>query len=215
MLVRSVLLTIFCLEELHMRNTFKLPKVESLTPFINLSILFILMLILLTGCSSSKTEELQKEVDNLSSQYEELQKNYKNLDKEYQELLSEHETLQSEIEKYQDQQKTIDELNNQVAELQNQNNTLQAEKESLASQVSSLQDSQSQDNASSGGNGWRIPGAVSNASSDSSGGMVWLSATGDKYHSINNCGRMNPNNATQVSQSDAEARGYGRCSKCF
>ncbi|WP_443660973.1 ComEC/Rec2 family competence protein [Clostridium algidicarnis] len=46
-----------------------------------------------------------------------------------------------------------------------------------------------------------------------SGGMVWLSETGSKYHSINDCGRMNPDNARQVTLE--EARGsYGACSKC-
>lgn len=51
----------------------------------------------------------------------------------------------------------------------------------------------------------------------SSGGdtMVWLSATGEKYHSINNCGRMNPDNATQVTEEYAINNGYGKCSKCW
>ena len=47
------------------------------------------------------------------------------------------------------------------------------------------------------------------------GQLVWLSATGSKYHSRNNCGRMNPDKAYQVTQSEAEAQGYGRCSKCW
>ncbi|MBZ9608614.1 MBL fold metallo-hydrolase [Clostridium estertheticum] len=46
-----------------------------------------------------------------------------------------------------------------------------------------------------------------------SGGMVWLSATGDKYHSINNCGRMNPNKARQVTLDEAK-NSYSPCSKC-
>lgn len=45
--------------------------------------------------------------------------------------------------------------------------------------------------------------------------MCWLSATGSKYHSINNCGRMNPNNARQVTIAEAERQGYGRCKKCW
>lgn len=45
--------------------------------------------------------------------------------------------------------------------------------------------------------------------------MVWLSATGEKYHSIPNCGRMNPDKARQVTKSDAVARGYDACSKCW
>ena len=46
-----------------------------------------------------------------------------------------------------------------------------------------------------------------------SGVMVWLSETGSKYHSINNCGRMNPDNATQVTLEEAE-KSYSPCSKC-
>lgn len=45
--------------------------------------------------------------------------------------------------------------------------------------------------------------------------MVWLSATGEKYHSIPDCGRMNPAKARQVSLTDAQAAGYDACSKCF
>ena len=45
--------------------------------------------------------------------------------------------------------------------------------------------------------------------------MVWISETGSKYHSINNCGRMNPDRARQVTKSEAESMGLGRCSKCW
>ncbi|MCA1073334.1 MBL fold metallo-hydrolase [Clostridium bowmanii] len=44
--------------------------------------------------------------------------------------------------------------------------------------------------------------------------MVWLSATGTKYHSINNCGRMNPDNARQITLEEAKSGGYSPCSKC-
>ena len=43
--------------------------------------------------------------------------------------------------------------------------------------------------------------------------LVWLSETGTKYHAINNCGRMNPDNATQVTLDEAK-NSYGPCSKC-
>lgn len=51
----------------------KLCKHNSFKSLTSIPILFFLMFILLAGCSNSKTEELQKKVDNLSSQYEELQ----------------------------------------------------------------------------------------------------------------------------------------------
>ena len=44
--------------------------------------------------------------------------------------------------------------------------------------------------------------------------MVWISATGSKYHSVPDCGRMDPANAYQMSLSDAQANGYDACSKC-
>ncbi len=44
---------------------------------------------------------------------------------------------------------------------------------------------------------------------------VWLSATGNKYHSRNNCGRMNPSKARQTTMSKAKASGYEACKKCW
>lgn len=44
---------------------------------------------------------------------------------------------------------------------------------------------------------------------------VWLSATGSKYHRVPDCGRMNPDTARQISESDAIAQGYEACSKCY
>ena len=47
------------------------------------------------------------------------------------------------------------------------------------------------------------------------GQMVWLSATGEKYHSRNNCGRMNPSKAMTIDVQSAISQGFGACSKCF
>ncbi len=47
------------------------------------------------------------------------------------------------------------------------------------------------------------------------GNMVWLSATGSKYHSRNDCGNMNPSKARQVTESDAINQGYEKCKKCW
>lgn len=44
---------------------------------------------------------------------------------------------------------------------------------------------------------------------------VWLSATGDKYHKIDHCGRMNPARARKVTLKEAQSRGFLPCSKCF
>lgn len=65
---------------------------------------------------------------------------------------------------------------------------------------------------SGGGSGSSYGGAGGAGGGDT---MVWLTATGSKYHSTNHCGRTNPNRAYQVTKSEAEAEGYGPCSKCW
>ena len=44
--------------------------------------------------------------------------------------------------------------------------------------------------------------------------MVWLSATGEKYHRIPDCGRMNPGNARSVTREYAISAGYDASKKC-
>mgnify|MGYP003377328766 FL=1 len=46
-------------------------------------------------------------------------------------------------------------------------------------------------------------------------GKVWISATGTKYHNKPDCGRMNPNTASQLTVSEAKRRGFDACKKCF
>ena len=45
--------------------------------------------------------------------------------------------------------------------------------------------------------------------------VCYLSATGKKYHSINNCGKMNPSKATKTTVTDAVSKGMEKCSKCW
>lgn len=45
--------------------------------------------------------------------------------------------------------------------------------------------------------------------------LVWISATGNKYHNKPNCGTMNPNNAVEVSLNDAKLSGYEPCKRCY
>lgn len=57
--------------------------------------------------------------------------------------------------------------------------------------------------------------AVESATSDTQERMVWISATGSKYHSRPDCGNMNPDKATQESESQALSQGYEACKKCW
>ncbi|MCL2565107.1 MAG: copper amine oxidase N-terminal domain-containing protein [Defluviitaleaceae bacterium] len=45
---------------------------------------------------------------------------------------------------------------------------------------------------------------------------VWIAGTGGTiYHSVNNCGNMNPNRATSITRQQAHARGLRACLRCW
>lgn len=174
----------------------------------------VVCILAMSGSVSSAVNERELITDQLQEQteeYEDLQSNFESLTTKYDELSGDYDTLKAELANYTDQQETIDSLNTQLAELQEKYNSLSAENEELKSQVSSLQASASNTSSSSSSSS----SSGSSLNSDSGGGMVWLSATGSKYHSIPDCGNMNPNNARQVSRSSAESQGYDACSKCW
>lgn len=191
----------------------KLKQIRKKTLYIFLAILLVAFGIsgVINVAQMDQTEKSQRTIESLEDDIAEL-------NDKYETLVLENQELESEIQKYQDQQETIDSLNKQLAELKAQYDTLKTENETLKSENASLksqleQKQASAQSSSSGGSSgtWK---SGSNQSNDS-GGTVWLSATGEKYHSISNCGRMNPNNARQVTKSAAESSGYEPCSKCY
>lgn len=172
----------------------------------------VVCILAMSGSVSSAVDQRQE----LTEKYEDLENSYDSLSSQYHTIQSLYNDIKDELTNYQDQQATIDDLNTQLTDLQEkydtlsaENEELKAENEELKSQVSSLQAKASSASSSSSST------SSSSSSNDSGGGMVWLSATGSKYHSIPDCGNMNPNNARQVSKSSAEARGYDACSKCW
>lgn len=186
----------------------KLFKYKTFTRIIGAFIICCFSVLLSAAYFCNENSELKKEVSSISSQFDSINTKYQNLASEYRVLSKEYNEIESEINNYKDQQDKIDELTQQLSDLQSKNTELEEENKSLESQISSLQ---SEDDGSSSGNGMRLPSSITS----SSGGTVWLSATGSKYHSIPDCGNMNPNKARQVSQSSAEASGYEPCSKCY
>ena len=54
-----------------------------------------------------------------------------------------------------------------------------------------------------------------NSKTDTKTTMVYLPATGKKYHRIPNCGTMNPSKARRVSLSEAQCSGYTACTNCW
>ena len=178
----------------------------------------VICILAMSGTVSSAVDErdlMSNQLQEQTEQYEELQSNYDDLSAKFDELQSNYNDLETELTNYQDQQETIDSLNAQLTDLQEKYDTLAAENEELKAEVAQPENSSGGGGTGSGGGILYIPGSSSESSNDSVGGMVWLSETGSKYHSIPDCGNMNPNNARQVSRSSAEAQGYDACSKCW
>ena len=86
---------------------------------------------------------------------------------------------------------------------------------SSSSSTSNKSSSTSSKTSSSSSNKTSSSSSNSSVENTPVGGQVWISATGQKYHSKNNCGRMNPDKARQVSLSEAKSMGLEPCSKCF
>ena len=181
---------------------------------ISISMILCVVLLITTGIFWSNSEENSKSYAAVQKQYDELKSKYDSVEKQFNAQEDEIETLKNENSEQQDQ---IESLEDKNSDLKEKVNTLRSEKKKLKTENASLKTKA--EKASSANSGSRGGMPVSNYSSDSSSDseetMVWLSETGSKYHSIPDCGRMNPDKARQVTESDAESMGYGRCHNCF
>ena len=189
-------------------------KNESLSIISGCLLICLLIFVILTVIFLSGYENALQGIQEKQISYNNLEDEFTNLNSQYDNLKRRYDNLQDEINDYKDQQNLIDNLNNELLELQKNYDQLSAENADLKEQISELE------NNNDSGSGWHLPSAVSSSSqtsgdSDSGGEMVWLSETGSKYHSIPDCGKMNPNRARQVTKESAEAQGYDACSKCW
>lgn len=186
--------------------------------FLKIFLMLFIPIILLTGLFTySKIQSLnkenvslQKELDNTKKQYQEAQVDLKNIRIENDNLVTQYEGANSKLSELQSNYDTLLEENSKLKE---ENASLQSEIESLKTELEKLKQQPPVQETS----------ASSNNSSNSSiersntpvSGMVWLAQNGKKYHNKPNCGNMNPRTSYQVTLSEAEARGYAPCSKCY
>lgn len=154
----------------------------------------------------SDNSDYREENDDLKEKYDRLNEELEKSKSSINSLRKTNTDLTNELDKYKDQQKTIDSLNEKIASLEEEKQSYKDYVQVLEAQLA--QNAQQVYNASSSS-------SANNNSTTPIGAMVWISATGEKYHNKPNCGRMNPNTARQISRSDAEARGYSACKNCF
>lgn len=142
----------------------------------------------------SKREELAK----LQSTTSELENKKDEIEKAEQEKLA----------KDQEEQENAERLAKEKAEKEEK---LAKEKQKQIAKDNEAKNNQPSNKKPSNGSGNKNNNSVTKPV----GAMVWKTATGKKYHRTNNCGNTNSSNASQISQSDAEAKGLGPCSKCY
>ena len=162
----------------------------------------------------NKVEITKRQVDDLQSQKNEKER----IAKEEAEKLAKAEDekkAKEEAEKKakEEAEKLAKEEAERLAKIEAENRAQEEENNRLAQQQTNYDNTSNE--SYSGGSDNSNQSTVGAEVSNPIGETVWLSATGDKYHRINNCGRMNPANASQVSIGDAQAKGFGACSKCF
>ena len=172
----------------------------------NLLILLLFSFVLLTGCSTSQNDNLQKEMDKLTSQYEDLQKDYKNLEENYQSLQTEHENLQLQVEEYQDQQATIDDLNTKLTDIQSQYDTLQSDRDNLQQQLDTKKLAEEQ--------AARVAQQQAQQAlveSQAEGTVYWTDG-GECYHSTSDCSTLK--RSKNISSGTVEQSGRRPCKVC-
>lgn len=180
----------------------------------------------------SNLESSQKELTTLNDNVTKLQTDISNLKEENQKresVLTETTTKleqQKKEEKEEAERKVKEDAEKKKQEeLEKQQ---KAEAEKAANEQASKNSSQATSNNSSSNSSSNTANSNSSNNSSSSnssssnqevsepvGAMVYITETGSKYHSINNCGRTNPSKTSYISLSDAQSRGYSACSKCY
>lgn len=180
---------------------------------------------ILTNLDSS-----QKELSTLNEDISKLQDGVTSLTSENQ---KQEEVLKDTTAKIEQQKKDEAEVKakeeaekKQQEELEKQK---QAEAERIAKEEAEKNNSQASTNASNNSYESNTNNSTNKSNSNSSqsssshsqgeskpvGDMVYITATGKKYHRINNCGKTNPAKTSYIPLSDAQSRGYTACSKCY
>lgn len=153
-------------------------------------------------------EELSSKIISLDNQIEESKKEVEILEAKKKEAdRVAKEKAEEEKRKKEEEEKRAKEEAERIAKAE-ADRVEKAEAEKRAQEEAKKNAQQQSGNVSS------VSGNSNSTSQTPIGKMVWLSATGSKYHSINKCGNMNPNKARQVTVEAAKSQGFGPCSKC-
>lgn len=159
-------------------------------------------------------KEVTGELDSITKQKEQLDTDLEDAEKRYNSALASYAEVKSKLVNYQDQEEKINELTQQLQELQANYNKISEENQKLKTENESLKSKQTSSSGTASLSGGGVfQGRM--ASTDNVGSMVWITASGSKYHNKPDCGNSNPSTSQQISLSEAQSRGYTACKKCY
>lgn len=181
------------------------------------SIISLCLVILFGGIwSIDRINELSKKVTDIETQLNKAQEQYQYINNQLEEELLKNNDLSDRLSKMTNKvQELQNENSNLILEstkLQDENKSLQDEIVSLKNQLEQAKTAQIQSTTSTSTTSYETS---TNIPSEPVGSMVWITATGKKYHNKPDCGRSNPNTSYQVTLSEAQSMGYGACKKCY
>ncbi|MCH1962395.1 hypothetical protein P6O23_07320 [Clostridium perfringens] len=158
--------------------------------------------------SKEELSTLNKDIGNLQEKINQL-----NTEKQKQDQLLKDTTAKIELKQKEEAEKQ------RQAEIEKQK---QEEADRLAKADSISQSSSNNSSKNSNSNNASNTNTNSNSYSSNNpqpskpvGEMVYITATGKKYHRKNKCGKTNPARTSYIPLSEAESMGYSPCSKCY
>ncbi|MGU8478730.1 coiled-coil domain-containing protein [Clostridium perfringens] len=156
--------------------------------------------------SQEELSTLNKDIGNLQEKINQL-----NTEKQKQDQLLKDTTAKIELKQKEEAEKQ------RQAEIEKQK---QEEADRLAKADSISQSSSNNSSKNSNSNNSSNTNSNSYSSNNHQpskpvGEMVYITATGKKYHRKNKCGKTNPARTSYIPLSEAESMGYSPCSKCY
>ena len=148
----------------------------------------------------AKIDSSQEELSTLNKDIDDLQEkiNQLNTEKQKQEQLLKDTTAKIELKQKEEAEKQK-----------------QEEADRLAKADSISQSSSNNSSKNSNSNNSNSYSSNNPQPSKQVGEMVYITATGKKYHRKNKCGKTNPAKTSYIPLSEAESMGYSPCSKCY
>ncbi len=176
--------------------------------------LFVSLLLLFTSCtgiSQQQHDTVLAERDAYQQQVAVLEEN----------LLQHQDTITQLEEKFAELEQNHQQVNEQLAATNSQLEDLKQQNTDLSTKLEAAQKSTPPQSAAQGGGQPQSPATVQQNQTpapeapkpQTGGNLVWIPASGSKYHSHSGCSGMK--NPTQVELEDAQARGYTACKKCW